>query len=306
MRRAAAAAALLALLAAAAAAEPVMETAVDRDSITVGDPIALLIRLTTGPGEEASLPVFPEERIGPFEILDGPVVEETETGRGGRVRTARYRITAYETGESEIPGLAPPEGGRESRPIPIAVLSVGLDPTGRPRDVKGPKPIERDFLRMVFAAVVALLLLAAAAYILHRRRNRPSETAPVLGAVDLRPAHRIALERLDGLRRALESGGAEARPFHFELSDAVRRYLSDRYALPAPERTSREILREIRREKLEPEATALLRECLASCDLVKFRGIEPTREESGRSLDRARAFVEKTGETAPDERGGGR
>ena len=72
----------------------------------------------------------------------------------------------------------------------------------------------------------------------------------------------------------------------------------DRYALPAPERTSREILREIRREELEPEETALLRQCLAACDLVKFRGAPPPREESVRALERARAFVLKTRETS--------
>ena len=274
-----------------------VEAAVDRDSIRVGDPVALLIRVSAGPGEEAALPEFPEGTIGPFEILEGPDVEEGTGTDGGRVVNARYRITAFETGELEIPALASPAGGKAARPIPVAVLSVGLDPAGRPRDVKGPKAVRREPLRMILALSGILLLAGAAAFLIHRKRRGGRAPAPELGAVDLRPAHVIALERMERLREALASGETAVRPFHFALSEALRRYLSDRYALPAPERTSREILREIRREELEPEETALLRECLAACDLVKFRGVSPPDEEAARALERARVFVEKTRET---------
>jgi len=275
---------------------------VDRDSITVGDRLVLTLRITEAAVDSSAFFAFPDGRIGSFEILEaGEVAERLE--EGVRVREAAYRITAWETGSFEIPSLAAETGGEPSRAIPITVRSVGLDPSGEIREIRGPVAISTSLLRNLAPILVLLLLVAVAAYLYRRWRRRGIEPAPVLGTVDLRPAHIAAFEELDRLEGNFRREGRADRSFYFRLSAIVRQYLRGRYALPAPERTSREILREVRREKLNPDSTALLRAVLGRCDLVKYRGTEPPREEAESAMGDARHFVESTREQGV--RGGG-
>ncbi|MFH1681947.1 MAG: hypothetical protein ABIH26_15065 [Candidatus Eisenbacteria bacterium] len=284
---------LLLLLPALAAAETIVTASIDRDTITVGDPITLTIRLEAPTGEEAELPAIDGDRIGPFEILEiSPVHEETR--EGVRSGTRVLRITAFLTGGMEIPSLRSEAGGVGSAPIPVTVLSVGVDPSGDIRDVKKPISLGRDWLGLLLPAL--LLLLAAAGIFLLRRRRRKKAPAPVLRPADLRPAHVIAIESLARLEGEHAGPNGVPRAFYFRLSAVVRDYIDRRYALPAPERTTREILREIRKEKLDSGAAGLLRELLLRCDLVKFRGDEPPRAEAEEALRGAREFVEKTRE----------
>jgi hypothetical protein len=281
-----------------ASAASLLDASIDRDTITVGDPIRLTIRSSATPGEAPLLPEFPEGKIGPFSILDrSPVREETRDG----VRTAvlDLRVTAFETGALEIPALEAGEGAAATAPISVTVRSVGLDASGRPRDVKRPISLGRDWLRTLLLPALALLLAAAGLYAYLRLRRRAKAPVPVLRPVDLRPAHVIAGEALDALEREYAGDDGVPRAFCFRLSLVLREYLDRRYAIPAPERTTREILRELRRENLRHDEAALLRDVLSRCDIVKFRGIEPGRAEANEVLRGARGFVEKTREAEP-------
>jgi len=293
---------LLILLSARAEAETIVTASIDRDTITVGDPIRLTVRLEAQAGENAALPVIDDERIAPFEILEvSPIQEETA---GGVRRVSRaYRITAFRTGAHEIPSFRSDAGGEASAPIPVAVLSIGIDPSGEIRDVKPPIAFGRGPLVYVLPALLLLLAAAAALFVL-RLRKRKKIPAPVLGPVDLRPAHVIAAERIGRLESEHAASAGVPRAFYFKLSSIVREYLDRRFALPAPERTTREILREIRKESIEPETTGLLRALFLRCDLVKFRGNEPPRAEAENALREARTFVEKTRERGAEREEG--
>lgn len=294
-----AAALLLAALQApaAATAKTVLSAAIDRDTITVGDPILLTLRASAPSGEEPSLPLLAGETIGPFEILEELPAEETVEG-STRAAVMRLRITSFGTGDLEIPALEPAAGGTPSEPIRVAVLSVGLDPNEEIRDVKPPVRVPRNWLLAILPVLLILLVAAAVLYLVRRARRQRRIPVPSLAPADLRPAHEIALEALAELERESAASPSVPRAFFFRLSDIVREYIDRRYALPAPERTSREILREIRRENLPPNATGVLRDFFARCDLVKYRGIEPSPGDVAESLRVSRDFVETTRERA--------
>lgn len=296
---------ILAILLAAGAAggETILTAEIDRDSITVGDPILLTVGTAGRGGEAPVVPAFPEGKVGPFEILESLPVER-ETRDGVTTAVARFRITAFETGDLEIPPITPPDGGTGSDPIPVAVVSVGVDAGGDLRDVKRPLSLGRDRLRtLLFPALSALLLAAALAFWL-RWRRRGVLPDPVLGPLDLRSAHVIAYEALRALEEARLAGGSD-RPYWFHLSAVAREYLDRRFRVPAPERTSRETLRLLRSENLDTEATGLLRDLFAASDLAKFRGILPGEGEAAAAAERARRFVDLTRERGPKGEGTG-
>jgi hypothetical protein len=83
--------------------------------------------------------------------------------------------------------------------------------------------------------------------------------------------------------------------YHTVLSDVVRRYLTERYGLPATLQTTAEFLTTIRTtNRLSAEQQALLRELLERCDLAKFAPIGASPEECREATALALAFVEQT------------
>ncbi len=291
-----------------APAAAILTSAVDRDTIRVGDPIVLSLRLDSQLSEDVRFPEFPGEDGSPFSLLEIFPPEEIVEG-GVKSRTLRLKITAWETGDFEIPSLEPIGGGEPSTSIAVTVLSVGLDETGELRNVKDPLALTRNWFLTLLPWAALALLAALVTWLILRRRRREILPDPVFTRVDLRPAHLIAREAIDSLEQEwtdeLENENGDRRVYFFRISQVVREYIRDRFALAAPERTTREIMREIKNERIATESTGLLRELLADCDTIKYRGHEGEVELFDSVIDRSRRFVEGTRESRGEEERGG-
>src|SRR5206468_1756861 len=76
---------------------------------------------------------------------------------------------------------------------------------------------------------------------------------------------------------------------HERSADAVRRLFTERFHLPALRRTSGEFLDALQREaSLPAESLVPLRTLLERCDVVKFAGLRPSREETAETIQLAR------------------
>lgn len=156
------------------------------------------------------------------------------------------------------------------------------------RDIHGPVPIPIAWL--LPALVVGGLILAALVGLLLRRwwRRRARRVPPP------RPADVIALERLEAARALLDP--AHAREFCFAVSEAVRLYVEDRFALRAARRTTEEFLGDLVRAPspaLRAHADGLA-EFLRSSDLVKFARAPLARDEMEGLHANAVRFVRET------------
>jgi hypothetical protein len=126
------------------------------------------------------------------------------------------------------------------------------------------------------AALVGLLTLAL---VLLRRRNEAPLTPSQRALRDIR--------RLEGARAAPTSLFAE-------LSDVLRRYLAERYGLPALQQTTSELLRTAGRlPGLAPEQECL-RDIFDRCDLAKFAGVATRRTDWEQAAGQVRHFVDRT------------
>lgn len=134
-----------------------------------------------------------------------------------------------------------------------------------------------------WAVLAAPLALAALAWALRLRRARPRR---------MLPADQRALQ---DLRRMEQTPDLDSPAFYTTLSDVVRRYLAERFNLPAMRQTTAEFLETVgRMGRLAPEEQAILLDLLERCDLAKFAPVGASVESCRETAFLARRFVERT------------
>jgi hypothetical protein len=137
--------------------------------------------------------------------------------------------------------------------------------------------------------VLGVLAFTALLVIGIRRFRQRHRSVPALS-----PAQwaRRELNRIQALD--LPAAG-EFERFHTLLSNVIRRYLENRFELPARRQTTPEFLQAIEKSSLLPsEQQSVLRGFLERCDLAKFARARPAAEECLVTLEMARQFVEQT------------
>ena len=163
-------------------------------------------------------------------------------------------------------------------------------------DIRGPKPLieiphpeKADLTLWLALGGAALLLLIAWLMWKKLARKRHLKSPP-----------EIALASLAELEAARHSLTAEA--FANRATQTIRQYLSDRFGLAAPRRTTEEFLRDLTAQQ-PPSLSGQgdhLRAFLKSCDLAKFAGSNLDETQRLDLLQTARAFIQATSAATPE------
>jgi hypothetical protein len=175
-------------------------------------------------------------------------------------------------------------------PGPTNATGMALpSPTpGDIRDIRGPLVIPIPWLMpaLIAGGVVLALLLGWLARRWWKRRK--------LRVPPPRPADEVALERLEAARKLIDP--ERAREFCFAVTEAVRFYIEDRFAVHAARRTTDEFLNDLVRTPTAGLAShaAMLGDVLRQGDLVKFARATLARDEMEELHQSAVRFVRET------------
>lgn len=297
---------LLCLWAAGWAQNPVVVSAnLSERSITVGDTVFLRIQVHGAQGTRVQpLNLKPLERVSNLEVLQAGQWD-TLHHAGALVHQQRIQLTAWDSGYYQLPALEVAyldltgvPGTSESKPIDLQVrlLSEDSEPI-RPIHgiVEEPLTLE-DFLPFL-GGLAMLLLLAGLVWYFWRRRqvaDKQAQEEPSL------PPYELAVQRLRKLREQQLWQRGEVNSYYSELSYILRAYLEARFAFPALESSTSDILRESRKQRWESGMEARVLHVLQTADLVKFAKAEPGAEEHERCLLEAEEFVERTRPVLPE------
>ncbi len=281
---------LLALLPGALPAQSVT-VGISRDTILVGDPVRVLLRIE---GIPANTQVLLPDSLAAIDDVEnaGRVRLRRDTLAGGMARiTAAYPIILWRPGETALPVIpmilrSDTSERTEQINLPIVnVLSV-LPPDTSNIEAKPPKDVwgaDRIWWPWIVAALL-LLVLAGLLYWWYRRRNVAQVEMPQIPFIDPRERALRQLQHVAELQLA-EQG--HFKQHYVLISEALRTFAAALEPEWSTDLTTDELTPRVKRRADAAPMLALLR----SADTVKFARRVPTVGEARTDLQAAEEWV---------------
>lgn len=172
----------------------------------------------------------------------------------------------------------------------LGILRLSAQAPEPTEDIRGPKPLIEIPLPekppyMLWSAIGGGLLLLALAWWIWKSYRRKQH---------LKSPPEIALAALAELESNRESLLAEV--FASQATNTIRQYISDRFGLAAPRRTTEEFFSGLAKDE-QPSLFShgdQLRVFLKSCDLAKFAGSDLNSNQRTELMEAARRFIHST------------
>ena len=280
---------------------PTVSARADRTEARVGDMVSLVVTAVYRRGLVVNL--APRTDLDKFTVLDRSDGDTPrDLGDGHLRREYILHVAAYEPGTHQIPSLEITylSAGGEVRVVTTAPIDVKIasllgnadDP--KLKDIAPPVRVLEPVVWPIYvaAALAGLLLLILGVLAIRARLAR--RAAAAAAAAPPRPAHEVALAKLDALRAEQLIERELWKPFHFAVSEIIREYLGARFEFDSLEMTTTELLDALLARGCPGPDRATISEWSGACDLVKFAKYVPTREEAQAVLEGAYRIVDAT------------
>ena len=280
-------------------AEVQQGTVIEPETVTVGEPFRVQVRVRAPAGSRIEFPIGPDS-AATIELLDPKRVRTTDSTTTVD-QFAVYRMVAWDLGSQplrmgDVIVLGP--GGE--RRIPLGGLDVFvrsvLPQDSAQRVPKPPRPpfaVEPPWWRYWWVAAIALALGLLVWWLVRRKRRRAGADVAV-DPYELAEREFARVERM-GLLEAGERGRFVAL-----MVEVLRDYLARRVTDAHPSLTSGELLRALRLETTVPiERLAIV---LEESDLIKFARGAVSPERARELAHEARAIVKETDRRVAERR----
>jgi len=284
-----------------------------RKKIYVGDVFKVRVTIIARTGISVNLPTSLE--LGDFSQHGGASVKTEKLDGQKTKHVFTLRIAAFGVGDLVLPPIpvtyVPPRaafqdadslGGANVPALTVQTkllrqhISSVLANEPHPQLKKNAPPVQilvedrqSKMVLLVIAGVLVGVALGIVLFLLIRKRRRRAKPLP-----PPRPAHEIALEKLNAVRAANYLDRGEFKPFYFGVSEAIREYLGNRYGFDSLELTTTELMDNMRPVEMAGIGHSELEIFLSDCDLVKFARYIPPLEDAQRIVAQAEHIVHTT------------
>ncbi len=269
----------------------------DTTEFLVGDQVGVELELKQPIKDFVGIPVFDQEEGSDLEVLEQSENDTTLLESGHYLIKKRLLITVFDSGYYAFPSV--PflyySDSIKTDPIIFKVNAVAVDTSQAIKDIKMPYGAPLSFAEVYPWAggglgLIALILVLI--YIIRKIRRKE----PIIKRTKPRePAHIIALRDLEKLKTNKLWQKERIKDYYTELTDILRMYLWNRYAVRTLERTSEEILDSLKvMDFKDDDAFNILKEIFYTADLVKFAKFKPIADEHEKCLKGSFDFVDRT------------
>jgi len=279
-----------------------IKTALEHDSIWLGDQIKLLIVVEQTAGTKVEFPQL-RDSINKIEILKRSKIDTSKLA-GNQIQLKQtYLVTCFDSGAHYIPPFyfrfnsGVHTDSLRSNSLILFVKFPLVDFKKGPVDIKKPftapvtfKEIAPWLLGIILLGAIIFLVIYAVS---RRNKNRPLFQRPPKPKL---PPHLIALQELDKLKDEQLWQQEKVKDYYTRLTDIIRVYIEDRFVMAAMEQTTPEILVGFKNLKAQIDAKSVLelKEILELADLVKFAKLTPLPDKNFNMLTNAYLFVKET------------
>lgn len=283
-------------------AQSVAVASLDQSTIKIGEQTKLHLTVHQPVKEHINFPQLKDSITAKVQIVSAgkrdTAVDQNDKNRLAVTQT--YIITSFDEGTYTIPELAfgSARDTVKTNELTLRVQTVKIDTTKAIYDIKQPLAVSYtlwDWLRDHWVwVVVGLVVLLIIGGIIWYIRSRPKKEVVVPVVKVYLPPHTIALNKLQELRAKKLWQQEEVKLYYSELSDIIRDYIEQRYAISTQEKTTDEIFAGIRHLDIKDENRNQLKQILKLSDLVKFAKERPVAAENELTMDTAISFVTQT------------
>ncbi len=272
----------------------------DSQEILIGDQINLDLTVALRDDSPVAWPILKDTITGQLEIIQSSVLDTTKKESGEVVLHQRLVLTSFDTGFIVLPPISFMFNNDSlqtlfTEPILIFVSDIPVEMEQEIMDIKEPYDVPYNWKKWIKWGLLALLCIALiiGAVLLWKKYKKEPE-APIARPKPKRPAHEIALEKLEELRSKKLWQNDQTKKFYIELSDIIREYIEFRFDVLALEMTTDETIHGLKRIGLEDDKITPLRKMLVLADLAKFAKYRPISNENEECFDIGRSFVNNT------------
>jgi len=282
------------------AQEAEIKVKTDTSAILIGDQIGLTLEVDAEKTYQVEFPALNDSLTPSIRVVRRIQADTLMTGTRQKI-IHRYLITSFDSGLFEIPSL-PFRLNRGnntdtlfSTPVQLSVTYPPTDTIPTLFDIKKPLPAPytlEDYLRIILPVLLAaLIIFLIIKYVKRKRTLRDKQAEPEKPS---EPAHVIALRELDRLKEEKLWQQGLVKEYYTRLTEIIRRYIEQRFHVPAMEQTSTEILQSMKPFVLEEDTLRALQELLLLADMVKFARELPMPDENESNMLNAYVFVNHT------------
>lgn len=289
------------LLPVAVLAQATVRAELSETQIMIGDQVQLQIRVTQPGDAKVDIDLNPITEVEGLEIVSekDPVLKEDP---GMSYLEKNVMLTSFDSGEYVVPQipirLIKNDGTTQdlqTNPIPLFVNTINVNSDSL--QLAPIKDIERedytlmDSLPYLLGGAGALLIGLLIWWFFIKKHSDQDKEKTVI----IRPAHEVALEKLDDLDREQLWQKGRIKDYYSVLTYVAREYLENRYKIPALENTTGEIVQKLSKfPEIDQSLQNTLRQILTSSDMVKFAKAEPAAAFHTEALDKTRQFIVTT------------
>ncbi len=284
----------------------------DKQKITVGDRVKLHLEIPANAGNEIKFPDFGNELVNGLEIIN---ISDIKKDKTNKYLMRDIILTAFTDSLFLIKGipfivdgdtlLTNPLRLKVSYFKPDSAFMSNIDTTQmlKTADIKPPvrTPLTvKEFMQRfgIYIIIVLIILLLTYIIILRYIKNKKNKnTSSPEKQIPEIPPHIKAIRRINDLRNKGLHKQDNPKPFYTELSNIIRKYIEERFNIPALESTTSEIIDSFNKTEYSAEASKnKLTELLSLADTVKFAKNKPGEHENEIMTEYALSFINSTKE----------
>lgn len=260
-----------------------IKSGVDKNKIVIGEQVHLTL--------EADFPVqepmrfFTIDSIPHFEILERKKIDTVDDRQGIKLSQS-LTLTSFDSGHWAIPSFQlPADKPMYTDSIAVDVGFSPFDPNQDYHDIKDVIDVqvkEKKEKTWYWYAAASALLIAAIIYFLMRKKKKPVARVTVIDP------YSEAKKELEKLRKE----NLSSKAFYTRLVDIFRLYISRRKGIASLQKTTDDLVVQLRSLKLPTEEFNRLAQSLRMGDFVKFAKFEPAESDKSDSFKTIRDFIE--------------